>query len=560
MFTHRRSLDLVALLVVVLTMLAACGPTAAPVETIVTQVVKETVVVPGTPEVVEKEVTKVVQETVEKVITATPPPANLPKGTLTVAIAAPIDTLDPLMGGNVNIQNVGWTVYEGLTYLNAKQEVEPRLAESWDVVDPTTYVFHLRKGVTFQNGEPFNADAVIYSIQRLATPTFANSGQFQTIKNVEKIDDYTVKITTKSPDPLFLKRMGMNAANMYPPKYAEEAGVEGVSQKPIGTGPFMFKEWVRGEKVVFEAWPEYWGGPGIAKVQTLIWKSIPEDDARVAALETGEIDVAVSLAPTMLGPVMDNPRLRLSRALSTRVFYLMFDNVGTGKGTPIEDKRVRQALIYAIDRDAIVKAVFQGNAQVIATIIGPSQFGWNPDLAPLPYDVEKAKALLAEAGYPNGFEVSVGCPTGVYANVAEACQALVGYLNEAGVKATLQMREAGLFYNMITDHTIDPISFDGAGDRYGDPSFPVGLVLRKDSPYTTWYNDTIDNLLVAGDSTVDQSERKKIYFELQDVMLADPPCIPLWQVYNYVGVNTRVTDFAARANEMMDFRGVGLQE
>jgi peptide/nickel transport system substrate-binding protein len=207
-----------------------------------------------------------------------------------------------------------------------------------------------------------------------------------------------------------------------------------------------------------------------------------------------------------------------------------------------------------------VKAVFQGNAQVIATIIGPTQFGWNPDLAPLPYDVEKAKTLLADAGYPDGFEISVGCPAGVFANVSEACQALVGYLNEVGVKATLQMREGGLFYDMIVDHTIDPISFDGAGDRYGDPSFPVGLVLRKDSPYTTWYNDTIHDLLVAGDTTVDQEKRREIYRELQDLMLEDPPCVPLWQVYNYVGVNTRVSDFTVRPNEMMDFRGVGLQQ
>ena len=323
-----------------------------------------------------------------------------PTGTLTIGVPVIIDTLDPTMSNNVNIENVGLTALEGLTYLNANNEVEPMLAESWEIPDDTTYIFHLRKGITFHNGEPFNADSVIFTEKWVKETKRGAQYPWETVKSIEKVDDYTVKIITKAPDPLFLKRMGVAAGSLYPPKYVQEVGDEGVTQKPVGTGPFMFKEWVRGEKVIFEANPSYWGGPGVAQVGTVVWKNIPEADTRIAALETGEIDIALQVPAAQVGVLMDNPKLKVSRALSTRVFYMMFDNISSGKGTPIEDKRVRQAMIHAVDRWAIIEAIFRGNGEVINSLVGNVQFGYDPSVPPLPYDPAKAKALLAEAGYP----------------------------------------------------------------------------------------------------------------------------------------------------------------
>ena len=273
-----------------------------------------------------------------------------PTGTLTIGVPVIIDTLDPTMSNNVNIENVGLTVMEGLTYLNENNEVEPMLAESWEIVDDNTYIFHLREGVTFHNGEPFNADSVIFTEKWVKDTKRGAEYPWETVQSIEKIDDYTIKITTKAPDPLFLKRMGVAAGSIYPPKYVQEVGDEGVTQKPVGTGPFVFKEWLRGEKVIFEANPNYWGGPDEAQVGTVVWKNIPEPDARIAALETGEIDIALQVPAAQVGVLMDNSKLKVSRALSTRVFYMMFDNISSGKGTPIADKRVRQAMIHAVDR------------------------------------------------------------------------------------------------------------------------------------------------------------------------------------------------------------------
>ncbi|MCL7455551.1 MAG: ABC transporter substrate-binding protein, partial [Anaerolineae bacterium] len=390
-------------------LLSACG--ATPEVQVETQI--QTVEVP-----VEVKVTEMVTQMVEVakevqvVVTATPSPENLPEGTLTIAIPTNIDTLDPGMGGQLHMMNAGYTAYEGLTFVNAEGQIEPLLAESWEVVDDTTWVFHLRQGVTFHNGEPFNADAVVYTWKRIMEPGRVNLRTWETVEDIEVIDDYTVEITTKAPDPLLLLRMGVNTSGIYPPGYATEAGDEGVSQAPVGTAPFKFVEWVRGEKVVFEAWPDYWGGPNTVGVQTVVWRTIPEADARLAALETGEVDIALQIPPSLIDLVTDNPDLRLARALGTRTFYLLFDNVSSGIGTPLEDQRVRLAMIHAIDRQAIVDAVFRGNGKVLATTVGPTQFGWDPSFEPLPYDPDKARQLLAEAGYPDGQAMLVSKPSG----------------------------------------------------------------------------------------------------------------------------------------------------
>ncbi|MFV2044622.1 MAG: ABC transporter substrate-binding protein [Anaerolineales bacterium] len=508
--------------------------------------------------------TVVVKETVvqekEVVITNTAIPPNPYAGTLTIGIAIVPETLDPLEAPSG--QSIAMTMYESLTFFNgATGEIEPLLAESWEVPDPTTYIFHLRQGAQFSNGEPFNADAVVFTYEFNQASELGNRmWSWQTVASVEKVDEYTVKITTTEPDPVFLKRMGIPHATIYPPQHAGEVGYDGLSTDPIGTGPFMFKEWVRGDKVVYEANPDYWGRPGVAGVETVVWKSIPETSSRIAALEAGEIDIALNVPPTQMGVLMDQPDLTVSRALGTGVFYVMFDNVSSGIGTPLEDARVRQALIYAIDRQAIIDAVFRGQGVVLSTLIGPLQFGNNPDLAPIPYDPAKAQELLTAAGYPNGFEISMACPSGYYANGVEACQAIIGYLDEF-LDITLNVREVNLHWDLECKHEFDPMFFDSAGDSFLDPVYPVNLALiTENNCWATWDSPELQVLLKAAAAIVDPDERREIYYQAADLMQTDPPAVPLWQVYKFTGLNKRVSGFTPWATNLVSLRGVQVIE
>src|SRR5262245_55998896 len=214
-----------------------------------------------------------------------------PKGTLTIGIPTDINTLDPTMGPEVNSLNVAYSTLETLLRLDAQGNLKPLLAESWEVVDNTTYTFRLRKNVKFHNGEPFNGQAVDYSIKRSMEKHRANKSTCATISRIDVIDDYTIKIVTEKPDPILLKRMANVSCAIFPPKATAAGGDEAASLKPIGTGPFILSSWVKGEHITFKANPNYYL-PDVPKVETLVWRAIPEAAARVAAPQTGQVEIA----------------------------------------------------------------------------------------------------------------------------------------------------------------------------------------------------------------------------------------------------------------------------
>lgn len=547
----------IALLIgMVALVLTACAPATPQV---VEKAVVQTVVVER--EVaVEKQVveTVVVEKKVVETVVVEKAAETGPKGTLTIGIPVNVDTLDPSMASQVYIGNTAMTPYEGLTHITPEGDVVGLLAEKWDILDDLTYIFHLRKGVRFHNGEEFNADSVIWSWQYHSGNKSA--GHWKKITEITKIDDFTIELKTGVPEPVLLKKpLAGDAAAIFPAKYGAEVGAEGLNEKPIGTGPYLFKEWIRGQAVIYEANPDYWGDPDKVGVERVVWKSITEPSARVAALQAGEIDIALLVPPSDVGILMDDPTLSVNRSLGTRPFYVMFDNISSGRGTPIEDNRVRQAMIYAVDRQAIVDAIFLGNGVVINSLIGPVQFGHDPSIPPFPYDPEKAQQLLTEAGFPNGFEIGLACPSGAYANDVQACQAIVGYLNEAGIKTELFVREPSLHWDLQAKHEFEPMFFDGVGDRVQDPTSTL-VVLEEDNIWTAWIDEKLNELIHAGGSTVDQEKRKQVYSELQRYVQDEPPCIPLWQVHNFTGVSKNVQGYVPYSNELVIVWGVRVSQ
>jgi peptide/nickel transport system substrate-binding protein len=339
-------------------------------------------------------------------------------------------------------------------------------------------------------------------------------------------------------------------AAIFPPKYAGEQGDEAVAQHPVGTGPFTLVEWVKGDHATFQANPNYYL-PNVPRVQTLVWRFIPESAARVAALQTGQIDIALRIPPQQAAPLRRDPNIRLSTALSTRTYYVMFNNMTTGKGTPVADTRVRLAMNLGVDFQAIIKSVFNGEGQRVNSLIGNVQFGYDPTLPPLPYNPARARQLLAEAGYAQGFKVGMACPGGAYANDKEACEAIAGYLQRLGIQVDLQVMEPNRFWDLEAKRQLPPLFFDGVGDRYQDPDQQLRGIMLPDSKWTSFDKPEFNELIVAGGSTIDQAERKRVYARLARAMQADPPALFLWQVRNFEGVRTRVRGYTTRPTESL---------
>lgn len=531
---------------IVLSLVVTCGPTPEPQTIVQTVEVEKTVV--ETVEV-EKEViqTVEVEKEVVKEVTAVPEPEG-PKGTLTRALATFPNSLDLPQCAERNASTTAWHMYDTLIWVDEEGIIQPALAKDWDVSeDGSEYTFYLRDDVTFHNGEPFNADAVVFSWERAKDAGFEYSNLWQLATTVEKIDDYTVKIATDGPDALFLTTVADNWA-IIPPKYFQEVGQAGFDEHPVGTGPFMFVEWVKGDRIVMKANPDYWQ-EGTPKIETLIFRPIPESATRVAAIQTGEVDIVTRLSSEEAQSLLGVPNVTVIKYPVERVFYIAFNNMTTGVGQPTEDARVRQAMNYAVDVDAIIDSLFDGFAKPAIGLVSTGELGYD-NAEPFGYDPDKARALLAEAGYPDGFAMDMACPAGAYTHFEEVCEAVAGYLGEVGIDVSLEIMESGHFWELEAAKELPPLF----GDSWSATMMEsyrrlVGALGGEEAAYCSWKDDHIIEMLDVIKSTVDQQERAKLYQELQIYMREDPPFIYLYEPYTFEAINTRVQNYTPRPAE-----------
>ncbi|GAB4533368.1 MAG: ABC transporter substrate-binding protein [Anaerolineae bacterium] len=522
---------------VVLGLLAAqCGPVPTPQTVVQTVEVVKTVEVEKTVEVVK-----------EVEVTAVPAPPG-PRGTLVRALTTFPNSLDLPQCAERNASTTAWMMYDTLVWVDDDGNIVPALAESWDISpDGSEYTFQLRKDVTFHNGEPFNADAVVFSWERAKDGGFEYSNLWQLATSVEKIDDYTVKITTDGPDALFLSTVADNWA-IIPPKYFQEVGQEGFNEHPIGTGPFMFVEWTKGDHITMKANPNYWR-EGVPKIETLIFRPIPESATRVAAIQTGEVDIVTRLSSEEAKSLLGVPNVTVIKYPVERVYYVAFNNLTTGKGQPTEDPRVRLAMNYAVDVQAIIDSLFDGFAKPAIGFVTTGELGYD-NAEPFGYDPEKAKELLAEAGYPDGFEMGMACPAGAYTHFEEVCEAIVGYLGEVGIKIDLEIMESGHYWDLEAAKELPPL-FGDSWSAVGMEAYRrlIGALGGPDASYSAWHDEKIIQMLDEIKSTVDQEKRAALYGELQQYMRENPPFIYLYEPYTFEAINTRVQNYAPRPAE-----------
>ena len=402
-------------------------------------------------------------------------------------------TLDPHSQNHATTISLLQHSYEGLTRYTKDFQVEPCLATSWEQITPTHWRFHLRKGVKFHDGSPFTADDVVFSFNRILQPQGTMQIYVSTMKEIKKIDDYTVDATLSGPDPVLLRlivnfrimskawSVKNKAENIQDYKAREESFS---SRNANGTGAYAIKLWEPDKRVVLAA-NTAWSDKPAGNATEVIYTPIKADATRVSALLAGDVDLVTDLPTQDVTRLRNDPKIKVLDGFENRTIFigldqhspeLLYSNV-KGKN-PFKDVRVRKALNLAVDRDAIKRVTMRGLSQPAAIMIAPSVHGYGSDIDKVaPVDVEGAKKLLAEAGYPNGFEFGLDCPNNRYVNDEEICQALVGMWARAGLKVKLNAQPMASFIAKIQnfDHSTYML---GWGVATFDALFSLQSLLR----------------------------------------------------------------------------------
>ncbi|MCI0547471.1 MAG: ABC transporter substrate-binding protein, partial [Candidatus Rokubacteria bacterium] len=481
-----------------------------------------------------------------------------PPGKVVIAQGVDPTTLDPHWHEETPAYNVLLNIYDTLLFRDRDLKLVPWLAESWRLVNPTTWEFKIRQGVRFHNGEEVDAEAVKFSLDRLRDPELKNrqAGHFRLVASVDAVDKHTVRITTSKPFPTLENQLALRGAIMAPRQFRGKDKTF-ADRSPVGTGPYRFVRWTRDEQLVLEANDRWWGGA--PAVKTLVFRPIPEHAVRVAALQAGEVDIAVNIPPHLVPIIEGHPRLYVSKAPSVRTIFIpiytyQFDAgnkpVGPFEG-PTREKRVRQALIAAVDPDEIIKTVLEGQAVRVATPLTAKHFGFDRSLAPVKRDPDRVKRLLTEGGYPDGIEFTLNSPDGRYLKDKEVAEAVAGQLTKHRIRARVRTFEwTNYLTHMVYVHKAGPAYLIGWGNTTWDADGTLFPLFRSGNPQTNHYNPDFDGLVDEAQSAVDPKRRLEIYARAQRMLMDDGAVLPLYQQMDIYGVNRRVA-FQALSSEQI---------
>jgi len=465
---------------------------------------------------------------------------------LRIAVGIDADTLDPASQTTTTVINMIDYMYEPLVnaeYVDKPGEIKAQLAERWQVSrDGLTYTFQLRRGVAFHDGTPVNAAAVKFSLERLLDPRIRvpNRHLVAAMKSVEATGDLTVRVTLSQPSPVFLPNIGGALGAIISPAAVARAGDRfSVAPAGAGTGPYLFKEWRRGDSILLERNPNYWGKKPI--FDEVLFRVVPDAGTRLTQLLAGDVHMAMlPPAPDVKG-LRRNPRVNVVEAATDRTVFLVLNN----QWGPLKDARVRQAMNYAINKKAILASVLFDLGTVSVSPCPPMMFGGTPvQEGGWPYNPIKAKQLLAEAGYKDGFEVNFFAPTGRYIQDFQFAQAIASQLRNVNVRANVSTMDWPSYVGMILtppDRTrVQMIVLGWAwpvldcdGALYGQ--FHSGVAHPPTGLGPAFYkNEKVDQLLLDARTTIDQEKRKALYKEAQQLIWNDAPWVFLWTQKWYV--------------------------
>lgn len=492
---------------------------------------------------------------------ATPSADGAPSGTLTAALPLEPNSINPPNGADRMAGIVIIQIFDALMEPNFETgELDPALATEWSVSDDgLTYSFTLREGVTFHDGSEFNADDVVATFEAGIDPANAYAADFEGI-TVEVDDPLHVRIVRETPDVTYLRRLAETSI-ISNDQYAD-GGNQAIEEAPIGTGAFKFVEWQKGDRIVLEANEAYWDeGPYVAE---LIFRPIPESSTRLAAIQTGEVDIVNRLSADEAQSLLGVEGVEVVRYPADRVYYIAFNNLSTGVGLPTEDPQVRQAMNLAVNRQAIIDGLFNGFAELSTGFVTPTNLGYDESLEPFPYDPERAQELLAEAGYGDGFEIGMACPIGAYTNFEEVCQAIAADLEAVGITITggeVDLMESGVYWDLEAQKELPPLFGDSWSASVGE-ALPrlEGALGGPEFSYSSWYDEEIVNLLAQIGAEFDDDARAELYVELQNYMIENPPFIYLYEPNSFEAITTRVEGYTPSSNEQYYAKDIQLAE
>lgn len=461
-----------------------------------------------------------------------------------IALASEPNTFDPHLTVGRNTQIFIANVFDGLTARDEKAGVIPALATEWKVRDDKLgWDFKLRSGVKFHNGDEFNAESVKFTVERVINPDLKStiSSEMGGIAGVEVKDATTVTIKTKQPDVMLPSRFSELYGGMLSPKHTQATDKDALGTKPNGAGPYKLTEWAKNQRLVLEAYDGYWRGAAAVKKLTI--RPILEDAARIAALQAGEVDIISNVPYERIEELKANQNLVVKTVNTPRVFFIGIDP----RNKPFDDVKVRQALNHAVDVDAIIKTLYRGYAKRLATAVPAAALGYDASVQPYPYDPAKAKSLLAEAGYPNGFETEFDAFTGSIADHSKAAEAVAEYLRKVGVNVKLNMFEFGAFGPRRVANQVSPLHIYSIGNVYFEPAWQIKWMMQKNLGLH-YRNDEIYALCDKAEATFDDNERKKIYSDIQKKLKDDAGFIFLFQNDAVFAMNKKVL-YEPRADE-----------
>lgn len=465
---------------------------------------------------------------------------------LRIALAADITSVDPHFANIAPNNNIGWHVFDALTHVDADARLIPGLAASWRAVDGTTWEFKLRRGVKFHDGSDFTAEDVVFSIDRAAKlPNGQFAGFVRRIVARQIVDPHTLRLKTAAPYAMVPQ--DLNSIFIVSRKAAAGATTEDFNsgKAMVGTGPFRFTAFRRGERVELARNDAYWSGaPGWNMWDKVSFRVMPTDPARLAALLAGDVDLIEQVPPADLARIRARQDLQVAQKVSWRTIFFHLDQyrdrapgVADRAGKPLErnpfkDARVRLALSRAINRQAIVERVMEGTAIPAANLVSPPVFGHAAALKPEGYDPEGAKRLLAEAGYPNGFAMVVHAPNNRYVNDDQIAQVVAQMLARVGIAARVETQPISVYLGRARAGEF-AFAMLGWGSFSGDLALRA-LVATPDAQkgagtwnWSHYSNPKVDALIEQAFATVDDKKREALAQEAMTVAMKDNAVIPL---------------------------------
>ena len=482
--------------------------------------------------------------------------ADAAKDKVVVAFGSNIPTLDPHMHVSRLAHIADYHLYDTLLYRDPKDDFRPSpcLATSVTSLNATTWELKLRQGVTFHNGEPFNAEAVKFSLDRILDPAQKSliRGNFTWIKEVKIVDDGTVRLITEKPFPAAAEYLTL--AYIVPPKYLKSVGNEGFAKAPVGTGPYKYVDWKKAEYLIVEAYPDYWKGSpkGTPQIKTIVFRSIPEITTQIAELLSGGVDIIRTVPPDQIAAIKASANARVSATRILRVNFLMLDAFGRASKTPLMNQKVREAMAYAINVDEMVSQILGGYAERTGSGLNPMHFGYDKSIKPYPYDPERAKKLLAEAGYPNGFEVTMNTYSGSITSVDQMADAISGYLAKVGIQVKRRhIEDVGTWTKSGREGKLEGFLYYSWGSNSIFDADALLYALGHSSEPISYIKDPdLDKLLDAGRIELDPKKRQDIYSKAQKLIHERVYWIPINVQYTIEGVNKNL-NYEASSDEMM---------